>query len=62
MPKEVCMPSDAANPIAHWKTLGGLWIVYGVIRQAVALLLVVYNGVATVMFGALLVRVPTPSV
>jgi hypothetical protein len=48
----------AQNPDANWKTLGALWIVYGIIRLAVALLLVVYNGVATVMFGALLVRVP----
>ncbi len=54
------MPSDSpmSHPAAQWKTLGGLWIVYGIIRLAVALLLVVYNGVATVMFGALLVRVP----
>jgi uncharacterized membrane protein len=54
------MSTNAAtqNPAANWKTLGALWIVYGIIRLAAALLLVVYSGVATVMFGALLVRVP----
>jgi len=41
--------------------LGSLWIVYGVIRLAAVILLVVYSGTATVMFGALLSRVPDPS-
>ena len=47
----------ARNPGVNWCTLGALWIVYGSIRLVVAVLLVLYSGVATVMFGALLVRV-----
>jgi uncharacterized membrane protein len=42
------------------RTLGGCWIVYGVIRLVLATLLVLYSGTATVMFGALLSRVPDP--
>ena len=44
----------------HLRTLGGLWIVYGVIRLALATLLILYSGTATVMFGALLNRAPDP--
>lgn len=46
------------DPAANWKMLGTLWIVYGILRLVVALLMVLYSGTATVMFGALLVRVP----
>jgi hypothetical protein len=42
------------------RTLGVLWILYGLLRLAVALLLTLYSGTATLMFGALLVRVPHP--
>ena len=41
-------------------TLGGCWIVYGVIRLVLAAMLGLYSGTATVMFGALLSRVPDP--
>ena len=44
----------------HFRTLGGCWVVYGVIRLVLAALLVLYSGTATVMFGALLSRVPDP--
>ncbi len=44
----------------HFRTLGGSWIVYGVIRLVLATLLVIYSGTATAMFGALLSRVPDP--
>jgi hypothetical protein len=44
----------------HLRTLGGCWIVYGVIRLVLATLLVLYSGTATVMFGALLSRAPDP--
>jgi uncharacterized membrane protein len=57
------MPTNAVNarnPGANWGTLGSLWIVYGIIRLAAAILLVLYSGTATVMFGALLSRVPDP--
>jgi len=40
--------------------MGSCWIVYGVIRLIVAVCLVIYSGTATVMFGALLNRVPDP--
>lgn len=42
------------------RTLGVCWIIYGVIRLVMALWLIVFNGTATVMFGALLNRVPDP--
>lgn len=56
------MPTNAgdASPGGNLKTLGLLWIAYGIIRLAAAILLVLYSGTATVMFGALLTRVPDP--
>ena len=57
------MTSDdpAAQSLSgHLRTLGGCWIVYGVVRLVLAALLVVYSGTATVMFGALLTRAPDP--
>jgi uncharacterized membrane protein len=51
---------NARNPGRNWRTLGSLWIVYGIIRLVAAILLVLYSGTATVMFGALLTRVPDP--
>jgi hypothetical protein len=44
----------------HLRTLGICWTVYGVIRLIMAVCLVIYVGTATVMFGALLNRVPNP--
>jgi len=44
----------------HVRTLAFLWIVYGAVRLALAALLILYSGTATVMFGALLNRVPDP--
>jgi hypothetical protein len=57
------MSSD--DPIAqsqsgHLRTLGRCWIVYGVIRLIMAVCLFLYGGTATLMFGALLNRVPDP--
>jgi hypothetical protein len=40
--------------------LGVLWAVYGVVRLLIAIVLVLFSGIATVMFGALLTRVPNP--
>jgi hypothetical protein len=40
--------------------LGTLWILYGALRLAGAVALVMCSGVATVMFGALLSRVGDP--
>ena len=42
------------------RTLGICWIIYGIIRLAMALWLFFFNGTATVMFGALLSRAPDP--
>jgi hypothetical protein len=45
------------NPRANSSTLGALWIVYAILRIVAVILLVLYAGTATVMFGALLTRV-----
>jgi hypothetical protein len=47
----------AGNPSRNWSALGSLWLIYGIIRLAVVILLILYSGTATVMFGALLSRV-----
>jgi hypothetical protein len=44
-------------PRANSTTLGALWIVYAMLRLVAVILLVLYAGTATVMFGALLTRV-----
>src|ERR1700719_540438 len=48
------------NPRGNSSTLGALWMVYAILRLVAVLLLVLYTGTATVMFGALLTRVPDP--
>jgi uncharacterized membrane protein len=52
--------SPAQNPRANSTTLGALWILYGILRLVAVVILVLYTGTATVMFGALLTRVPDP--
>ena len=42
------------------RPLGISWIVYGIIRVCLGVWLVVFMPTATVMFGALLGRVPNP--
>jgi hypothetical protein len=56
------MPEEqtAHHPGGRLRTLGILWIVYGVVRLIAALVLVLCNGTATLTFGALLTRVPNP--
>jgi hypothetical protein len=54
------MPTTSASaqtPRANSTTLGALWLIYGILRLVAAILLVLYAGTATVMFGALLTRV-----
>ena len=54
------MSTNAAstqNRRANATTLGALWIVYAILRLVAVILLVLYSGTATVMFGALLTRV-----
>ena len=47
----------ARNPRANSTTLGALWLVYAILRLIAVILMVIYAGTATVMFGALLTRV-----
>jgi|GEM_PF-730117 len=62
------MPSDdhvAQYQARHFqdrnsRMLGISWITYGVIRLVAAVWLVSFSNTATVMFGALLARVPDP--
>ena len=42
----------------HIRILGICWIIYGVARLIFAVWLVSFSNTATVMFGALLARVP----
>ena len=44
------------------RNLGILWILYGVLRLVGALGIFLYSGTLTVMWGALLTRVPNPFV
>lgn len=45
---------------SHRRTLAICWVVYGILRLAMAIWLVLFSGTATVMFGALLQRVANP--
>jgi hypothetical protein len=57
------MSSDvriAHSPGGNLRTLGAFWIVYGIVRLVMAVCLFIYSGTATLMFGALLNRVPDP--
>src|SRR5271165_2463034 len=51
---------EAGSSGRNRSTLGFLWIVYAILRVVAVILLVLYSGTATVMFGALLTRVPDP--
>jgi hypothetical protein len=44
----------------HRRALGVFWIVYGIFRLIMGVGLILFSGTATVMFGALLARVPDP--
>ncbi|MGB7847338.1 MAG: hypothetical protein WBL63_17120 [Candidatus Acidiferrum sp.] len=52
--------SETANLSGHWRVLGVYWVVYGIFRLIMGICLVLFSGTATVMFGALLNRVPNP--
>jgi hypothetical protein len=49
-----------SHPIAHTQTLGTLWVAYGILRLILAIGLVFFSATATLMFGAVLNRVPDP--
>ena len=50
--------SERGNLGAYRQSLGVCWILYGIFRLILGICLMVYTGTATVMFGALLGRVP----
>ena len=50
----------AVNLSGYRQTLGVCWLVYGIFRLIMGICLVLFGGTATVMFGALLGRVPNP--
>jgi hypothetical protein len=52
--------SAAGNLSGHRRILGVCWLVYGILRLITGICLVLFSGTATVMFGALLGRVPDP--
>ena len=52
--------SSSNNAAGNYRTLGILWLVYGVFRIAAGLWLIIYTPVLTLMWGALLSRVPDP--
>jgi hypothetical protein len=57
------MPSDNSSDRSRSGqsgTLGVCWIIYGIIRLAAAVGMILYAGTATLMFGALLNRVADP--
>ena len=47
-------------PKAHRQILGTFWSLYGVIRLILVMCMLIYVRTATLMFGALLSRVPDP--
>jgi hypothetical protein len=51
---------STGNSSSHRRTLGLCWVVYGIFRLIVGIGLVIWSGTATLMFGALLARVPDP--
>jgi hypothetical protein len=52
--------SAAYNLTGQRRILGVCWFVYGIFRLIMGICLVLFSGTATVMFGALLNRVPDP--
>jgi len=57
------MPLDESaggNRRGQRQILGVCWVVYGILRLILGVWLVLFGGTATVMFGALLGRVPNP--
>ena len=47
-------------PKGHRQLLGSLWTIYGIIRLVMVICMLIYGRTATLMFGALLNRVPDP--
>ena len=51
---------NANNSGGAYRTLGVLWLFYGIFRIAGAAAVVIWNGTLTVMWGAIITRVPDP--
>jgi hypothetical protein len=54
------LDGSGVNLSSHRRLLGYCWIVYGILRLIAAVWLVLFSATSTVMFGALLNRVPNP--
>ncbi len=56
------IPDDrvSANLARHLRILGICWLLYGILRLISAVWLAIFSNTATLMFGALLNRVPDP--
>ena len=52
--------SRPANALRNERTLGLFWLIYGILRIIAAIWMLGFTPTATVMFGALLNRVPNP--
>jgi hypothetical protein len=52
----------AGNLSGHRQVLSICWLLYGILRLIMGICLVLFSGTSTVMFGALLTRVPNPFV
>jgi hypothetical protein len=52
--------SETIKLSSHRQVLGICWIVYGILRVLAGIWLILFSGTSTVMFGALLARVPNP--
>ena len=52
--------SVAGNLSGHRRILGVCWLVYEILRLIMGIRLVLFSGTVTVMFGALLSRLPDP--
>jgi hypothetical protein len=52
--------SVLGNLSGHRRIMGICWVAYGILRLIMGICLVLFSGTATVMFGALLSRVPNP--
>ncbi|MGB2627567.1 MAG: hypothetical protein WAK20_12330 [Candidatus Acidiferrum sp.] len=53
-------PSGLEDINGNRRIFGACWLVYGIFRIIIGICLVLFTGTATVMFGALLGRVPNP--
>jgi hypothetical protein len=52
--------SEVGHLSGQRRILGFCWVVYGILRLILGIWLILFSGTATVMFGALLGRVPNP--